>query len=370
MANEKETRRGGEADLWDRFCDGLKEAGAVILRDQTPNSELVRAEGYRYLTRLLQLGLDTVLENADRERPDFFRISSPTKKQGACNPDQFYDQAPVDGAGTYRIRGSGGSCPMIEISVYSGVIGLDPTSRLVGFLNEEGLSVANDGSFEVVLSPNEHPGNWIKLEPDARIVMIRQYRLDWDRHRPAEVSIDRLDSVAPPEPLTLARVDEALRLINEMVRNKAAFFARDSDQRGPSSVNTMAGRGAEIGGGMTMPGGVSFRSAYFKLERDQALLLDFTPPAAPYWGFQLTNYCFETMEYRYRPVSVNNYQAVPEPDGSMRVVVAGRDPGVPNWLDTSGHTEGVVLFRWARTQAPPPDIESTVVSIETLAKKV
>ncbi|MCH8195604.1 MAG: hypothetical protein IIB12_05965, partial [Chloroflexi bacterium] len=95
MANEKETRRGGEADLWDRFCDGLKEAGAVILRDQTPNSELVRAEGYRYLTRLLQLGLDTVLENADRERPDFFRTSSPTKKQGACNPDQFYDQAAV-----------------------------------------------------------------------------------------------------------------------------------------------------------------------------------------------------------------------------------------------------------------------------------
>ena len=33
-------------------------------------------------------------------------------------------------------------------------------------------------------------------------------------------------------------------------------------------------------------------------------------------------------------------------DGSVRIVISDGDPGVPNWLDTSGHHTGVMFFRW------------------------
>ena len=33
-------------------------------------------------------------------------------------------------------------------------------------------------------------------------------------------------------------------------------------------------------------------------------------------------------------------------DGSVRFVIAHRDPGVPNWLDTAGHQRGTVGVRW------------------------
>ena len=33
-------------------------------------------------------------------------------------------------------------------------------------------------------------------------------------------------------------------------------------------------------------------------------------------------------------------------DGVFRAVVAHQDPGVPNWIDTMGHTKGPLLFRW------------------------
>ena len=35
-----------------------------------------------------------------------------------------------------------------------------------------------------------------------------------------------------------------------------------------------------------------------------------------------------------------------EDDGSWEIVVADRDPGHPNWVETQGHTEGLLWFRW------------------------
>ncbi len=39
---------------WTDFCRALEQAGEVILRDSAPATPLDRAEGYRYLTRLLR----------------------------------------------------------------------------------------------------------------------------------------------------------------------------------------------------------------------------------------------------------------------------------------------------------------------------
>ena len=42
-----------------------------------------------------------------------------------------------------------------------------------------------------------------------------------------------------------------------------------------------------------------------------------------------------------------------EPDGSLRIIVAHEDPGHPNWIETTGHGQGTMCFRWIRADAHP-----------------
>lgn len=58
---------------------------------------------------------------------------------------------------------------------------------------------------------------------------------------------------------------------------------------------------------------------------------------------------------------------MPEHDGSLRIIVAHRDPGAryPNWLTTTGHTRGGMLFRWIGTDEHPP-IATRVVKLTEL----
>jgi hypothetical protein len=44
---------------------------------------------------------------------------------------------------------------------------------------------------------------------------------------------------------------------------------------------------------------------------------------------------------------------VVDPDGLVRVVVSSQDPGVANWLDTAGHSNGAMLLRCVRTETAP-----------------
>ena len=55
-------------------------------------------------------------------------------------------------------------------------------------------------------------------------------------------------------------------------------------------------------------------------------------------------------------------------DGSVRVVISKRPPaaslGVSNWIDTRGHREGTVVFRWSRSKQLAPDIAAQVLPLD------
>ena len=110
-----------------------------------------------------------------------------------------------------------------------------------------------------------------------------------------------------------------------------------------------------------MPTGHRFSSGYFRLREDEALVIDFAPADVPYWGLDTTSYWFEPLSYADHRSHYNNRTVHCEPDGSVRIVISLRDPGVPNWIDTRGHLEGPMLFRWSRTHLPVPDIQARVV---------
>ena len=93
---------------WEEFCDTLKAAGAVVLAG--PGDPLDRAEGWRYLSRLLRAGLETFVEASDASAPHFQRTTGETVKMGMDNPDNVYLNAPVNGGYDYRIGARAARC--------------------------------------------------------------------------------------------------------------------------------------------------------------------------------------------------------------------------------------------------------------------
>ena len=49
---------------WEDLCDGLKEAGQLVFSEKAPANAFDRAEGYRYLSRMLRAGLESFLEQS------------------------------------------------------------------------------------------------------------------------------------------------------------------------------------------------------------------------------------------------------------------------------------------------------------------
>jgi hypothetical protein len=101
----------------------------------------------------------------------------------------------------------------------------------------------------------------------------------------------------------------------------------------------------------------------FELEPDEALILEVEPPTGVYWSISLGNPWLETIHYGRHQSSLNGHQAVIDSDGILRVVISATDPGVANWLDTAGHSNGAMLLRCVRTEtAPVPS--SRVVKVD------
>jgi len=75
---------------------------------------------------------------------------------------------------------------------------------------------------------------------------------------------------------------------------------------------------------------------------------------------------YESLDYSQRLQSYNDHQAFSGTDGVFRAVIAHRDPGVPNWLDTGGFEEGVVLCRFQFPDRPAPQLCTRVVRTDDL----
>ena len=97
MTDEAASRAVTSGEAWRAFCARLAAAGEVILAPDAPSDPLVRAEGFRYLSRLTRLALEQYVEAADTDFPFFYTLSHATAKIGADNPDNAYLNASIRG---------------------------------------------------------------------------------------------------------------------------------------------------------------------------------------------------------------------------------------------------------------------------------
>ena len=60
----------------------------------------------------------------------------------------------------------------------------------------------------------------------------------------------------------------------------------------------------------------------------------------------------QSLPYATHQSSLNATQAALGSDGRYDFVVSAEDPGVPNWIDTQGHTQGLLFLRWQELSGP------------------
>jgi hypothetical protein len=70
--------------------------------------------------------------------------------------------------------------------------------------------------------------------------------------------------------------------------------------------------------------------------------------AAPYQAIQIGSRWYVSTDYEHHQTSLTRAQSQADPDGNLRYVISERNPGIANWLETTGHPQGVMMLRWQR----------------------
>ena len=81
----------------------------------------------------------------------------------------------------------------------------------------------------------------------------------------------------------------------------------------------------------------------------------------------------QTLDFANRPVSLNRKQTRLEPDGSFQMILAHRDPGLPNWLDTEGRAFGLIFWRFMLPEGPIEKPEAKLIpfaSLKAMAEEI
>ena len=291
------------------------------------------------------------VEFADPDFPAFIIPSHETVKIGADNPDNLYLSARIDGRNQYRVGGTRGTVASLNFATKSGgYANKDGRMDGTGFIDAHAMEFDADGSFQLILSQQRQPGNWLPMQPDSNQLLVRQTFLDRRHEKPAQIRIERIGADTRPAPLDPTRFQEQLLRAASFVDNTARIFAdwTQGYQARPNCLPPADQSVCQAAGGDP---NIFYYHGYWELEDDQVLLIDIERiPDCDFGNLQIDTYWMESLDYRYHRIHINKHTAAVNPDGSVRIVLAHRDPGLPNWLETAGHRLGTLCMRWIGTR--------------------
>jgi len=319
-------------------------------------TELELLEGIRVLARATALGSELSLD-IDPEAPWFFSMNTQARLIGGPAPDGEYFLAMIDGRHRYRVRGRRGTTAYLGFQVLAGV-GLTPR-RMAAYVSDRDLSLADDGSFTLVLatekpSAAELAGDpWVPIPADSSAILVREYIADRATEIPAELAIEALDPAAAPPAPTDEGLAEQLTGMGWTIAKLTTLHQTIKPELLDRPNRLVTSEAAELGAADTTPDNL-YMIGTFRLEPDQALVLDLEPPDSRYWSVTLENIWHECIDPHRRRSSLTNAGAVTDREGKARIVIAATDPGVDNWLDTGGRHRGFVTVRWLDNPDAPP----------------
>ncbi|WP_396929700.1 Ig-like domain-containing protein [Mycolicibacterium sp.] len=317
-------------------------------------------------------GVAMRMVNTDAARPRVLTYEIPPHAWGPLaipggrwaydNPDSVYRTIPVNAKYSYVITGKfvGERPADLNFSVYT-----DPNvTNSVDNIGLHDLVVNPDGTFTITVDagPDDGTPNHLHMTHDAQQVFIRDTLGDWT-DSPVELSVSRVDGLPAVAPKTY-------------------------DQLVGGAVSLALTSGVALYGLMLLPfvqpvnwlgkpthtfGTLSTQrqsSTLFHLDDDQAMVVTVTLGDAGYFTTPITDAWTITPDYRNHQSSLNSSQAVRNADGSYTLVISKTDPGVANWVDTAGLSQGSLFVRWQLPNANPdagsPTVTSRVVRLSDL----
>jgi hypothetical protein len=333
---------------WASYSDRVQTAGHTIAG--FTDDPRLRAEGYRYVGRLTNLAHQIYLEFGDPLVPMLFRYGDDITPFGATNTDNNYCRTMVDPNGTYRITGDIAGVKELLISIHDGEMVLGKVAVLAE-VSLGDLKVNEDGHLELIVGGPEVPGNWIPLTEEAVYVNVRQFVADWEHDAIAVLTIERLDTTQAATNVTPSTIASALDKAATWIEASVAFWNMYSDGiKAMTPINEFTAPNRPAGGAVNMVHG----ACQWNLEPHQALVVEFDEPVATYWSIQTYMlHWLQPLDFANRVTSLNDGQVHLDADGKVRVVISSVDPGVQNWLDTSGLTQGLCSYRWVRASTEP-----------------
>jgi hypothetical protein len=347
-------------DLTKPLQDAIAEAEELIANAPFIRTEQDRLEGYDYLAGRIRMAVQMAFDY-DLDRPIFINPTHQFSRQGLDNPDAVYFNAYLREGVEYVVRGRRGTSADLSFQVMGGTYSADSAATSLMAFDDRELDVADDGTFEFTYV----------AEPGAKTMIVREVFNDWDTEERGTLTIERPDTIhLPAKPLTqklLARKYEVAA--RSLVGSIQTWFAFPQFFQYKEPVNTLTAP-------QSTPGGLaSQRSSigHYELADDEAMIV--TVPECTdcsYQGIQIGSDWYASTDYETHQTSLTKAQAVTDPDGKMRFVIAEENPGIANWLETTGHRTGSMMLRWQRLErdltqdADGPTIE--IVPVADVAK--
>jgi hypothetical protein len=329
------------------LTDAIAEAEKLVAAAPHIETEADLLEGLQYLAGCVA-GCMHLAFDYERDHPFLHSSTGPFTKLGLDNPDTLYFGTRVRADCEYIVTGRRGTTTDLSFQVLGGEYTDTevPNSELA--FDDRELDIADDGSFE-----------WRMRPKAAGQFVIREVYGDWSQQR-GTLAISRADTAGTsPPPLTRQMIEKRYETAGKLLVSRVKTWLQFPQWFYLNiPVNTMVAPRLTPGGLTTQ-----YSSAgHYELTPDQALIITLPVTDAPYLGFQLGSLWYISLDYINHQTSLNGTQAQADPDGNIRLVVAERNPGVTNWVETVGHRKGILQFRWQRlsrtlTEADGPAVE-------------
>ncbi len=364
------------------LLDAIREVEDELITAERGFTPEERAEGERALAHILYTALDFWLE-AKPGRPVFRPYVTPTRKLLGCNPDSVYFFAAIRDDRRYRIRGNVGAATFTSFTIEQGSDQGHAARGSSAAISDLEMEIDGDGSYEIIVSRDEPAkGNWLELKPGASQVTTRHYHEARQNvatipGRIVPIEIEAIDP-APLEPNGGAdEIARHLEWVTNYVREHAAMtFSKTSPEMAkrlgwvslePNRFNRPGQWASAAGDNAYGNTHAWYCQSTYDLEPDEALLIKGRFPDCRFANVVLWNSFMQSYDYANRQISLNRNQISYEDDGSFRIVIAHRDPGVPNWLDTEGRRRGTVYWRYVFPTETPRAVKTKVVKVDSLA---
>lgn len=350
-----------EVLAWEEFCEQLKLTGSELLAKYPQSHEIDRARGLSYLSQRLARSLEDVIAKRDRGFPLLRLGTTFIEKAGLDGADAKYVTADIDGNGIYRLSGKLGNARLIAIQLAK----MNPVYEAYASLSNEDMGADKQGNIDILISerkPEDWQGAWLPMNSQSSALWLREYFNDWESEYPSDLILQRIDQVPAESAPTVSSVADTLGNVSQHFTNQIQMWISSAEFAKKNLVNRLDRDSSN--NNQTLKNNI-YGKGWFKLSAEEALVIELEKPDAQLWSFQLADYWWQSLDYVSRTGSINGHQAVVDSDGKYRLIISQQDPGVPNWLDTGGHPEGMIMYRY-QNSANAPEPKVTLITIDQL----